>query len=325
MEYRKLGKWGVRVSSVGLGSYLTIGHHVPDDVGEQTVHQAYDAGVNFFDTANAYNRGEAEKALGRFLAPFPRNSYVLATKVWAPMGEGPNDRGLSRKHIFEQCHASLRRLATDYIDLYQCHRYDPDTPLEETIRALDDLVKQGKILYWGVSEWSAAQITEAISFCERWGLNPPVSNQPRYSLLWRFPEKEVFPLCQAKGIGQVVFSPLAHGVLTGKYKPGEPPPAGTRAADPSQNAIMMDLYFHDDTLKKVGEMSQIAQELDLSPAQLAIAWILHNPVVSSVILGVTRVEQLEDNLRAVEAKLSEDVVARLEELFPVPESPSAAP
>jgi voltage-dependent potassium channel beta subunit len=325
MEYRKLGKWGVRVSTVGLGSYLTIGHHVPDDVGAEIVQKAYDAGINFFDTANAYNRGEAEKALGRFLSRFPRDSYVLATKVWAPMGDGPNDRGLSRKHIFEQCHASLKRLGTDYIDLYQCHRYDPDTPLEETIRALDDLIKQGKILYWGVSEWSATQIAEAMSFCNRWGLNPPVSNQPRYSLLWRYPEKEVFPLCQARGIGQVVFSPLAHGVLTGKYKPGQPPPAGTRAADPSQNAIMMDLYFHDDTLRKVEEMSQLAHEMDLSTAQLAIAWILHNRVVSSVILGVTRVAQLEDNLRAAEAKLSDDVVAKLEELFPVPESSPAAP
>ncbi len=325
MEYRKLGKWGVRVSTLGVGSYLTLGHHVPEDVGSEIVRQAYEAGINFFDTANAYNRGEAEKALGRYLAPFPRDSFVLASKVWAPMGDGPNDRGLSRKHIFEQCHASLKRLNTDYLDLYQCHRYDPDTPLEETIRALDDLVRQGKILYWGVSEWSAAQITEAQSFCERWGLNPPVSNQPRYSLLWRYPEKEVFPVCLSKGLGQVVFSPLAHGVLTGKYKAGEKPPPGTRAADDSQNRIMMDLYFHEDKLRRVEQMGEIAAELNLSTAQLAIAWILKNPAVSSVILGVTRPEQLAENLKAAEVALPDEVMARLDELFPLPGASPAAP
>ncbi len=325
MEYRQLGRWGLRVSRIGLGSYLTIGHHVDDRVADTIVRQAYDAGVNFFDTANVYNRGDAECALGRLLSGFRRDSFVLATKVWGPMGDGPNDRGLSRKHIFEQCEASLKRLGTHYIDLYQCHRYDTGTPLEETIQTLDDLIRQGKILYWGVSEWTAAQIAAADDYCRKWGLRTLVSNQPRYSLLWREPEKEVFPQAQEKGIGQVVFSPLAHGVLTGKYKPGVPPPQGTRAADDTQNQIMMALYFRDDNLRRVERMGELARSLGLTTTQLAIAWLLRNSAVSNVIAGVTHPEQLAEILGVPDACLPDEAAQALDALFPIQLVPPAAP
>jgi voltage-dependent potassium channel beta subunit len=318
MEYRKLGKWGVRVSNIGLGSFLTIGHHVPDESSRAIVYKAYEAGINLFDTANSYNSGNAEIVLGRLLADFPRRSYVLATKVFGPMGEGPNDRGLSRKHIFEECHASLTRLKSDYIDLYQCHRYDPEVPIEEVVEAMDDLTRQGKILYWGVSEWSAAQTIEADDLCIRWGLHRPISNQPRYSLLWRYPEHDVFPLGQTRGIGQIIFSPLAHGVLTGKYKPGEEPPSGTRGADPSQNQIMMSLYSGEERLRRVQRMTEMAQQLGASTAQLAIAWILRNPVVSSAIAGVTRIGQLNEILGAFTVKIPDETMAQLDQLFPAP-------
>lgn len=316
MQYRQLGKWGLRISKVGLGSYLTIGMHVGEDDAARQVEVCFAAGVNWIDTANAYNRGQAEAVLGKILKSYPRESYVLATKVWAPMGDGPNDRGLSAKHVFEQCHASLKRLQLDYIDLYQCHRPDPDTPLEETIRIMDDLARQGKILYWGCSEWPASLMQEACDLARMMGCRPPVSNQPRYNLLWRYPEEEVYPTTLKLGMGNVVFSPLAHGVLTGKYAPGQTPEAGTRAADPSQNKIMMDLYFTDDKLRKAAELKRLARELGLSAAQLALAWCLRHPAVTSVILGATRIEQLQDNLGAAEAQLPDETYDRLCEMFP---------
>ena len=319
MEYRQLGKWGVKISKMGLGSYLTIGMHVSDEDGAQQVKMCFDAGVNWFDTANAYNGGEAEVSFGKLLKDYPRESYVLATKVWAPMGDGPNDQGLSAKHIFEQCHASLRRLQADYIDLYQCHRPDPATPLEETIRIMDDLSRQGKILYWGCSEWPASLMQEACDRALMMGCRPPVSNQPRYSMLWRYPEEEVFPTTLKLGMGNVVFSPLAHGVLTGKYKPGEKPASGTRAADSSQNKIMMDLYFTEEILKKAQKVKGTAKELDLTAAQLSLAWCLQNPAVTSVILGATRLEQLEDNLGVADVDLPDDVYQKLCDLFSLPE------
>lgn len=325
MEYRQLGKWGVKVSVIGLGSYLTLGQDVSESEGQQIIKKAYEAGVNFFDTANVYGKGAAEEALAKLLSGFRRDSYVLATKVWGPMGPGPNDRGLSRKHIFEQCHASLKRLNTDYLDLYQCHRYDPGTPLEETARAMSDLITQGKIHYWGVSEWTAAQIDAVDTYCRSRGLHPPASNQPRYSLLWRFPEKEVFPLCQTKGIGQVVFSPLAHGVLTGKYKVDQPPPAGSRGANSSQNAIMMRMYYLPELLEKVAAMAQLAGEMGVKPSQLALAWALLHPAVSSVITGATKTSQLEENLRAADLKIDSGAAKKLTELFPVPLQAPAAP
>jgi aryl-alcohol dehydrogenase-like predicted oxidoreductase len=271
--------------------------------------------VNWVDTANAYNRGQAEISLGELLKPYDRDDYVLATKVWAPMGDGPNDRGLSAKHILEQCHASLRRLQTDYIDLYQCHRPDPGTPLEETIRMMDDLGRQGKIIYWGVSEWPAELIQEACDLAKAMGCRPPASNQPRYSLLWREPEIAVYPSCIKNGLGNVVFSPLAHGVLTGKYLPGQPPPEGTRAADPSQNSIMMNMYWSEENLRKVQEIGSIAGDLGLTTSQLSLAWVLRHQAVTSIISGVTKVSQLKDNLVAADAKLPDDVYAKLNDTF----------
>ncbi len=323
MQYRNLGKWGVKISTIGLGSYLTIGTHVDDETSAECVKVAFDGGINWIDTANAYGRGSAEEALGRILQDYDRDDYVLATKVWAPMGEGPNDSGLSAKHIFEQCHASLRRLQTDYIDLYQCHRPDPETPLEETIRTMDMLAQQGKILYWGVSEWPSALIQEACDLAEKMNCRPPVSNQPRYSLLWREPEEQVFPTCLHNGLGNVVFSPLAHGVLTAKYEPGQPPPEGTRAADESQNKIMMDLYWTDEILTKARDMAEMAGDLGLTAAQLAMAWCLQHPAVTSVISGVTKVSQLEDNIKAADAEIPPDVLEKLDEMFPGPAQSSA--
>jgi voltage-dependent potassium channel beta subunit len=309
MEYRHLGKAGVKVSEVALGSWLTYGGAVEEETAIACVHKAYELGINFFDTANVYARGEAERVLAKALASFPRDSYVLATKVFFPMGEGPNDRGLSAKHIYEQCHASLKRLRTDYIDLYQCHRYDPETPLEETLRALDRLVQQGKVLYVGVSEWSAVQICDAVHLARQLNLNRIVSNQPYYNMLGRGIERDVIPLCEREGIGQVVFSPLAQGVLTGKYQPGQPPPAGTRAADERQN---MFLRLDDATLAKVQKLKPIAERRGLTMAQMALAWCLRQPNVSSVITGASRPEQVVDNAAASGMKLSEQDLADID-------------
>src|SRR3712207_4323660 len=223
MEYRRLGGSGVKVSEISLGSWLTYGGSVAEEQARACINRAYELGINFFDTANVYMRGVAEEIVGRALKGFERDSYFLATKVYFPMGEWPNDRGLSRKHITEQCHASLKRLGVDYVDLYQCHRYDEDTPLEETLRTLDDLVRQGKVLYVGVSEWTAEQIADALRLAKEMNLDRLVSNQPRYNMIQRQIEAEIIPLCEREGVGQVVFSPLAQGVLTGKYRPGEAP------------------------------------------------------------------------------------------------------
>jgi aryl-alcohol dehydrogenase-like predicted oxidoreductase len=238
MRYRKLGDFGVKVSEISLGSWLTYGGSVEDERAIACIHRAFDLGVNFFDTANVYRRGAAEEVTGRALKGIDRDDYFLATKVYFTMGDGPNDRGLSRKHIMEQCHASLKRLGTNYIDLYQCHRADADTPLEETLRALDDLVTQGKVLYVGVSEWSAQRIQEARRIQAELNLDPLASNQPEYSMLQRKIEEDVLPVSKGLGIGQVVWSPLAQGVLAGKYKPGQQPAEGTRAATPGDQAMM---------------------------------------------------------------------------------------
>ncbi|MGQ9882020.1 MAG: aldo/keto reductase family protein [Armatimonadota bacterium] len=305
MQYRKLGQWGVKVSEVSLGSWLTFGHATDEETAAQCIYRAYELGINLFDTANVYAAGRAEEVMGRALKAFPRVSYVLATKVYFPMGNRPNDRGLSRKHIVEQCHASLRRLGTDYIDLYQCHRYDRETPLEETVRAMGDLIRQGKILYWGVSEWSALQILDAVHLCQQMNIDPPVSNQPHYNMLGREIEKEVLPMCERVGMGNIVFSPLAQGVLTGKYQPGSPPPPDTRAADESSNMFMRWL-MSDEVLTKVQKLRPIAERNGLTMAQLALAWCLRQPMVSSVIIGARKVSQIEDNVKASGVQLSSD-------------------
>ena len=313
MEYRRLGRAGVRLSVIGLGSWLTYGASVDRERSIRIIRAAYERGVNFFDTANVYHRGVAEEVVGEALRVFPRSSYVLATKVFFPMGDGPNDRGLSRKHIMEQCHASLKRLGTDYIDLYQCHRFDPETPLDETLRALDDLVTQGKVLYVGVSQWSAVQIADAVHLARQLGLDPIVSNQPLYNILERDVEREVLPLCAREGIGQVVFSPLAQGVLTGKYAPGQAPPPGSRAADPSSNMFMGRLMT-DEVLTRAQRLAQLARSAGMTPAQMALAWVLRRPEVTSAIIGATRPEQLEENLGAVGLRLSDELLRAIDEI-----------
>jgi aryl-alcohol dehydrogenase-like predicted oxidoreductase len=311
VEYRRLGASGVRVSEIGLGSWLTYGVGVEADVAKACVAAAYELGVNFFDTADVYGRGAAERVLGEALAGYDRSSYVLATKVYFPVGDGPNDRGLSRKHIVEQCHASLRRLRTDYIDLYQCHRFDDETPLEETLRALDDLVRQGKVLYVGVSEWSAGQVADALRLADDTGLDRLVSNQPEYSILQRRIEAEVLPLCAAEGVGLVVWSPLAQGVLTGKYRKGQPPPPDSRAASRQMGAFVKN-WLTDEVLDAVERLLVVAEEAGMPLAQLALAWVLRQPTVASAIVGATRPGQVRENCAAAGRKLDAEVLAAVD-------------
>jgi aryl-alcohol dehydrogenase-like predicted oxidoreductase len=314
MQYRRLGRAGVRVSTIALGSWLTYGSSVAEEAAIQCIHKAYELGINFFDTANAYNRGAAEQVVGRALRDYSRDSFVLATKVYFPMGEGPNDRGLSRKHIMEQCHASLRRLGTDYVDLYQCHRYDTETSLEEVLRALDDLVTQGKVLYVGVSEWSAIQIDDAVYTARELNLDRIASNQPLYNMLQRYIERDVLPLCEREGIGQVVFSPLSQGILTGKYKPGQQPQQGTRAADPESGAFMQDL-INDKVLTAVQNLQTLAQQNGYTLSQMALAWVLRKQIVSAAIIGASRPQQVEENAKASEITLTEDVLHQIDEIL----------
>jgi voltage-dependent potassium channel beta subunit len=311
VNYRRLGRSGVKVSEISLGTWLTYGGSVAEERAQACIHKAYELGINFFDTANVYMRGAAEEIVGRALNGFERDSYFLATKVYFPMGEGPNDRGLSRKHITEQCHASLKRLGVDYVDLYQCHRYDEDTPLEETLRALDDLVRQGKVLYVGVSEWRADQIADALRLAKEMNLDRIVSNQPRYNMIQRHIEAEIIPLCEREGVGQVVFSPLAQGVLTGKYLPGEVPKEGTRAADSESNRFMQEL-MNKEVLSAVNKLRSVASDAGLSMSQLALVWILGHENVSSAIIGASRPEQVEDNVKAAGVRLSADVVSKID-------------
>lgn len=311
MEFRKLGKSGLKVSEISLGSWLTYGGYVERENALKAIQTAYGLGINFFDTANVYERGAAEKLLGETLQAFPRESYVLATKVFGQMGDGPNDRGLSRKHIIEQCHASLKRLGTDYVDLYYCHRHDPETPMEETLRALDDLVRHGKVLYIGVSEWTAAQMAEAQAIADRYLLDRIIVNQPIYNMFNRYIEKEVIPYGERNGIGQVVFSPLAQGLLTGKYSSVTDFPADSRAAKLDR----MRKGVTEDKINKVVELSQVASELELSVGQLALAWILRQPNVSSALVGASRLEQVEENAKASGVVISAEVVERIEQIL----------
>ncbi len=311
MNYRHLGVSGLRVSEIALGSWLTYGGTVEDKSAVACIHRAFELGVNFFDTANVYRRGAAELVVARALEGIDRDDYVLATKVYFPMGEGPNDRGLSRKHVMEQCERSLKRLGVDYVDLYQCHRPDPETPLTETLRALDDLVRQGKVLYVGVSEWPAELLDEARRIQEERGYDPLVSNQPQYSMLYRAIEAEVVPLSRQLGIGQVVWSPIAQGVLTGKYAPGDEPPEGSRATGP--DAGFMQSFMRDDVLEAVQRLRPIAEGLGVSMAQLAIAWVLSEENVSSAIVGASRPDQVDENVAASGMELGEDVLRAIDE------------
>ncbi|GMA56729.1 aryl-alcohol dehydrogenase-like predicted oxidoreductase [Alicyclobacillus sacchari] len=314
MQYRQIGSSGLRVSEVGLGSWLTYGNATERETAVACIDRAYELGINFFDTANAYNRGQAELVVGEALRKYPRTSYVLATKVYFPMGDGPNDRGLSRKHIVEQCEASLRRLGVDYIDLYQCHRFDSTVSLEETLYALDDLVRAGKILYAGVSEWSAAQITQAVAISDKRNLRPIISNQPIYNMLVRYIEKEVMPTSEQLGVGQVVFSPLAQGILTGKYRPGAQVPRDSRAANDDTN-FWIRSYLRDDVLTCVVKLEDIAKSIGASLSQLAIAWTLRQPNVASAIIGASRIAQVDENVRAVDLELTPDILRAVDDVL----------
>ncbi|MEI6431903.1 MAG: aldo/keto reductase family protein, partial [bacterium] len=274
-----------------------------------------DLGINFFDTANAYARGKSEESVCQALASYRRDSYVLATKVYFPMGDGPNDKGLSRKHLFEQCNASLKRLGTDYIDLYQAHRYDSDTPLEETLTAFHDLTQQGKILYYGVSEWSSAQLSEAHEITRERNLHEIASNQPVYNALNRYIEKDVMATCARFGIGLVVYSPLAQGLLTGKYKPGQPLPEDSRAADPGQNMFLNQGNLDQTVLEKVQKLIPIAERNGISLSQLSLAWCLRRPEVSSVIIGASRPSQVEDNAGAAGIVLAESDLTEMKAIL----------
>jgi len=298
VRYRQLGSSDLEISEISLGSWLTYGGGLERDRAEACVAKAFDVGINFIDTANVYSRGAAESFLGEVLTGRPRDSYVLATKLYFPMN---GDHGLSREQVFKQLDLSLARLRTEYLDLYQCHRYDFDTPLEETMAALTDVVRQGKVRYLGFSEWPPDRIQAALELPD---VEKFVSSQPQYSILWREPEREVFPLCAANGISQIVWSPLAQGTLTGKYKPGEEPAAGTRAAS-QQMGWSMDRFRDDDVLQAVQRLSPIAAGLGITMAQLALAWVLREQNVASAIVGASRPSQVEENAAASGIELDE--------------------
>ncbi|GAA2799359.1 aldo/keto reductase family protein [Saccharopolyspora taberi] len=314
MEFRRLGHSGLTISEIAYGNWLTHGSQVEEDQAGQCVRAALDAGITTFDTADVYAQTRAESVLGRALAGRRREGLEIFTKVYFPTGEGPNDRGLGRKHIMESCHASLRRLQTDYVDLYQAHRFDHTVPLEETMSAFADLVRQGKALYIGVSEWTAEQITRGVELARELSV-PLISNQPQYSMLWRVIEPQVIPASEREGLGQIVWSPIAQGVLTGKYLPGEQPPAGSRATDQSGGATMISRWMRDDVLTAVQELKPIAADLGLSMAQLAVAWVLQNPNVSAAIIGASRPEQVTDNAGASGVELDEDVLDKIDSVL----------
>ena len=314
MEYRHLGRSGLKISEIAYGNWVTHGSQVEEEAARACVAAALDEGITTFDTADVYAGTRAEEVLGRALQGVRRESLEIFSKLYWPVGPGANDRGLSRKHIMESAHGSLRRLQTDYVDLYQAHRYDHETPLEETLRAFDDLVRQGTALYIGVSEWRAEQIADALRIAGEMGFDRIVSNQPQYNMLWRVIEAEVLPLCEKEGLGQVVFSPIAQGILTGKYRPGEAAPAGSRATDPSGGRFIK-AYLTDDLLTRVQQLKPIAEEAGLSLAQLAVAWTLQNPGVSAAIVGATRPEQVRENTRAAGVRLDPDVLRRIDDVL----------
>lgn len=315
MEYRRLGESGLRVSVISFGTWLTVGNTVDAATATSLIARAVEHGVNLLDTADIYARGASEDALGQAIASIPRHRLVLATKCFFPMSDDPNDRGLSRKHLFESLEKSLRRLRTDYVDLYQCHRPDPEVPLAETCRAMDDLAKAGKLLYWGVSMWSAEQIAAAVALCRSAGYLQPISNQPCYNLLDRSIEAQVIPVSKANGVGQIVYSPLAQGVLTGKYRASGSHPSGSRAADPRVNQFI-GRFLTPDATARVDRLAALAKEVGTTSAVLALAFCLRSSAVASVIVGATRVTQLEENLRAASFAIQPEVGARLDEIFP---------
>lgn len=312
MRTRSLGASGLDVSVVSLGSWLTLGEAVDEEASKAVVRRGFELGINLFDTANVYARGGAEEILGRAIRDLSRDEVVVATKVFGEMGPGPLDRGLSAPAIRHQCEQSLRRLRLETINLYQCHRYDPEVPLEETCRAMDELVRTGKVRSWGVSEWTAGQMAEAVSLCGREGLAPPVSDQPRYSMLQREAEVEVLPACADLGLGVLAFSPLAQGMLTGKYRGTTKVPPGSRAAG-EQGRLLRERFFTPEHFARVERLRAIADGLGVPLARLAIAWTLHRPEVTTAIVGATRPEQLQENVAAADLELDDEVRGRIEE------------
>jgi aryl-alcohol dehydrogenase-like predicted oxidoreductase len=313
MEFRYLGRSGLKVSEITYGNWLTHGSQVENDIAAQCVEAALSAGITTFDTADAYANTAAEKVLGKALKHQRRESLEIFTKVYWPTGpKGPNDVGLSRKHIMESIDGSLRRLKTDYVDLYQAHRYDVETPLEETMQAFADIVRQGKALYIGVSEWNAEQIRAGHALSKELGFQL-ISNQPQYSMLWRVIEDQVVPVSEELGLSQIVWSPVAQGVLTGKYKPGAELPPGSRATDEKGGADMVKRFLNDDVLTRVQLLQPIAHDLGLTMAQLAIAWVLQNPNVASALMGASRPEQVESNVKAAGVTLDDGILARIDE------------
>lgn len=313
MEFRYLGNSGLKISEITFGNWLTHGSQVENDVATACVHAALDAGITTFDTADVYANTAAEQVLGDALKDERRESLEIFTKVYFPTGpKGHNDTGLSRKHIMESIDGSLRRLQTDYVDLYQAHRYDAETPLEETMQAFADVVRAGKALYIGVSEWTADQLRAGHGLARDLGIQL-ISNQPQYSMLWRVIEDEVVPASEDLGISQIVWSPVAQGVLTGKYKPGAAVPQGSRAADEKGGADMISRWLDDDVLNGVHRLQPIAEDAGLTMAQLAVAWVLQNPNVASAIIGASRPEQIASNVQAAGVKLGEDTMSRIEQ------------
>lgn len=316
MHYRRLGKSGLKVSELSLGAWITFGNQVDEARAAEIIKAAYDQGVNYFDNADVYAAGAAEIVMGKAIKDLPREALVISSKVFWPTMPGPNGRGLSRKHITESVYASLRRLQLDYLDLYFCHRFDVDTPVEEVVRTMDDLVHQGKILYWGTSEWTAPQIVQAVAVARQYGLVPPTMEQPQYNMFHRERlEDELLPLAQEFGIGFTTWSPLYYGLLSGKYNNGVP--EGSRAAMTEMGWIRD--RFTPEKIDKVRKLTTLAEGMGMTTAQLALAWILHRKEVSSVITGATRVEQLDENLGAAEAveKLTEDVLDAIEKILEV--------
>lgn len=314
MEFRHLGKSGLRISEISYGNWITHGSQVEEEQATACVRAALDLGVTTFDTADAYARTRAEAVLGRALHGERREGLEIFTKVFWPTGDGPNDRGLSRKHIMESINGSLRRLQTDYVDLYQAHRYDHATPLEETMTAFADVVRAGKALYIGVSEWRAEEIRAAHALARELHV-PLVSNQPQYSMLWRVIEAEVVPTCEELGLGQIVWSPIAQGVLTGKYLPGQAPPADSRATDQSGGAGFISRLLTDEILTAVQQLRPLAEQAGLTMAQLATAWVLQNPNVASAIVGASRPEQLQDSVQASGRTLDADLLKAIDDVF----------
>ena len=315
MKYRNVGKSGLKVSEIAVGSWMTdLNGNEKAGIAEQTIREAYNKGVNFFDCADAYSGGEAEKFLGRILSDYPRSSYVVSSKVFFPTGRGVNEWGLSRKHIFENIDKTLKNMQLDYIDMYFCHRFDPTTPMEETLRALSDLVSQGKILYYGVSEeWNGARLTQAQSIIEKYNLHPMTVGQPQYHMMDRYIEHEIMEVCEKYGMGITPFSPLAQGLLTGKYKKGQPYPEGSRATHQADRQI--NNLLTDENLDKVEKLEKIAAELGTNMSVLALAWILSHNVISSVITGASKSSQLENNLIASGFVIPEDAMKEIEEIL----------